>query len=175
MSDQTKKCSICKEEKSVTEFYPRGDRANAYRSHCKPCHAERTKSIYERRKVTEPDFLSNHAKYTKKWRTTKVGKNLVIRARSRAIAMGMEFDLTADDIKVPEYCPVLGIQLAVAEGIAADFSPSLDRIDSTKGYTPDNVEVMSYRANRIKNDSTFEEVEKLYHWYLKQKKEGKID
>ena len=40
-------------------------------------------------------------------------------------------------------------------------SPSLDRLDSSLGYTPENVWWISYRANRLKNDSTLEELEKL--------------
>ena len=39
-----------------------------------------------------------------------------------------------------------------------DNSPSLDRIDSSKGYTPDNVWVISRRANIIKHDATLEEL-----------------
>ena len=38
------------------------------------------------------------------------------------------------------------------------ISPSIDRIDSTKGYTKDNIQIISWRANRIKNDSTPEEL-----------------
>jgi predicted RND superfamily exporter protein len=39
-----------------------------------------------------------------------------------------------------------------------EYTPSLDRIDSKKGYTPDNVWVISHRANQIKNDATIEEL-----------------
>jgi hypothetical protein len=35
---------------------------------------------------------------------------------------------------------------------------SIDRIDPSKGYTPDNVWLISQRANRIKNDATPEEL-----------------
>ena len=44
------------------------------------------------------------------------------------------------------------------------YSPSLDRIDPNRGYTKDNIIVMSYRANRIKNDATKEEIKKLAEW-----------
>ena len=48
-------------------------------------------------------------------------------------------------------------------------SPSLDRLDNNKGYTKENISVISYKANRIKNDASFEEIEKLYLW-LKEKR-----
>jgi hypothetical protein len=42
---KTKKCSICKEEKSVSEFYPRyGKHGTPYQSHCKICHVKETTS-----------------------------------------------------------------------------------------------------------------------------------
>ena len=38
------------------------------------------------------------------------------------------------------------------------FSPSLDRIDSTKGYVPGNVWVISNKANRMKSNAAAEEL-----------------
>ena len=40
-------------------------------------------------------------------------------------------------------------------------SPSIDRIDPSKGYTKDNVWVISRRANTIKSNATVDEVEKV--------------
>jgi hypothetical protein len=36
-------------------------------------------------------------------------------------------------------------------------SPSIDRVDNTKGYSRDNIEVVSTRWNLLKRDSTVEE------------------
>lgn len=54
-------------------------------------------------------------------------------------------------------CPVLGVTLTWGEG---DFSnsPSIDRVDSTKDYTPDNCRVICRRANTIKSDATLREL-----------------
>jgi len=74
-----------------------------------------------------------------------------------------------NDLPLPDYCPALGIQLNY-NGIAGatpvwkgrtDASPSIDRIDSIKGYEPDNIQILSWRANRIKNDSTPEELKMI--------------
>lgn len=61
---------------------------------------------------------------------------------------------------MPIYCPVLGIKL-VPGGQIKDHSPSLDRIDNTKGYVKGNVHVISDRANRLKSDGTPEELMKV--------------
>lgn len=71
-----------------------------------------------------------------------------------------------ESFNVPDVCPILGIPLnydgTAGEGwTRKDDSPSIDRIDSSIGYTEDNIQIISWRANRIKNDSTPEELFKL--------------
>lgn len=43
-------------------------------------------------------------------------------------------------------------------------SPSIDRLDNTKGYVKGNINIISWRANRIKSDATLDELEKIYRW-----------
>lgn len=49
-------------------------------------------------------------------------------------------------------------------------APSIDRINQDSGYTKDNIRVISWRANHIKNDATLEELEKIVA-YVKGQKE----
>jgi hypothetical protein len=42
-----------------------------------------------------------------------------------------------------------------------DNAASIDRIDSTKGYLPGNVQVISYRANILKQNATLHELKCL--------------
>jgi hypothetical protein len=66
------------------------------------------------------------------------------------------------DIKIPNICPLLEISLIKHSTRDRHYdAPSLDRIDSTKGYTKDNIWVISHRANQIKNDATVDELEKI--------------
>ena len=71
------------------------------------------------------------------------------------------FSLNFEDLEWPEVCPVLGIELDYFALKASENSVSFDRIDPTKGYEKGNVAVMSWRANRIKNDGTAEEHRKI--------------
>lgn len=84
---------------------------------------------------------------------------LVNAARARSKKSGVEFDLTVDDFEIPDKCPLLGIELYVADGrkTVKYNSASLDRIDSSKGYTKDNIWIISFKANTMKSNSTLDE------------------
>jgi hypothetical protein len=96
-----------------------------------------------------------------KWYQKDPRSVMLLSAKARAKRDGLTFDLTREDIAIPDVCPVLGIPLYVGDRNHHDNAPSLDRKDSTQGYVKSNVVVISYRANRIKNDATIEELEKV--------------
>lgn len=100
-------------------------------------------------------------KYQAEWRHRNRERRLIIDARARAKKKEIEFDLELADVAIPERCPVLGIPLVFGEGAGGhrDGSPSLDRINNSKGYVKGNVRVISHRANSIKRDATLEELE----------------
>ena len=92
-------------------------------------------------------------------------KEMINRCKARAIAKGIDFNIDITDINIPNICPMLGIKLHVNRGSGGSHnSPSLDRIDNLKGYVKGNVHVISKRANVIKSDSSFDELEKIYNW-----------
>ncbi len=99
-------------------------------------------------------------KRRREWHRTEAGTidTLWRNAKSRAANKGMEFTIGRADIRIPEKCPVLGIPMMVGTRHIKDGSPSLDRIDNSRGYTPDNICVISYRANALKRDAALEEV-----------------
>lgn len=73
---------------------------------------------------------------------------------------------------VPDVCPILGIKLNYTgtgiEGFSrGEDSPSIDQIIPGKGYTKDNIIIISWRANRIKNDGTPEEHLAIYNYFSK--------
>jgi len=68
---------------------------------------------------------------------------------------GLEFSIDKEDILIPEKCPYLGFSFSFD---SRDTSPSLDRINPTKGYTRDNIQVISWRANRYKSNATVDDL-----------------
>ena len=68
---------------------------------------------------------------------------------------------------VPDVCPVFDVPLDFSTksiGDRNDFSPSIDRIDSEKGYEPGNCAIISWRANRVKNNGTATEHKLIWEW-----------
>lgn len=95
-------------------------------------------------------------------------RHIVYNARKRAKDSGIEFNLTKDDITIPELCPILKIPLFMGKGKRCENSPSIDRIDNSKGYTKGNVRIISARANAFKNNLTIEEVERILLYMKKE-------
>jgi hypothetical protein len=87
--------------------------------------------------------------------------------KANSINSGKEWTLEFGDLVWPTHCPILGIELDYFSEKRSDQSVSFDRIDSTKGYVKGNVQIISFRANRIKNDSTVEELHKIASYMMK--------
>lgn len=87
--------------------------------------------------------------YTREWK-------MWYAAKRRAEAKNLPFDITLEDIIIPDVCPLLGTTLnRDYEGDRQD-SPSLDKVVPSKGYVKGNIRVISDKANRMKQDITLE-------------------
>ena len=160
-----KVCTKCNEHKPLSEFNKKHDTKDGLRPYCKSCGIE---------------YQDNICSF-KRWFTSKKGG---------AKFAGGEFTIEPTDIpgvkirrfkgvhprwpkmwkaiEYPKVCPVFGIELEWEERVNGghDNSPSLDRIDSTKGYVKGNVMIMSNLANRMKSNSTLEQKKIEARYYL---------
>ena len=107
-------------------------------------------------------------KWGPKWKDEEWRKSAIYSAmkekfkNKKAHNTKYEFTIDFGDITFPTHCPILGIELDYfANNGRLENSPSFDRVDPLKGYVKDNVVIVSWRANRIKNDGTAEEHEKI--------------
>ena len=147
----TKKCTRCGELKSLSEFHKDRNAKSGIRSSCKSCILFYVKKFHN--SMTPSEYRS-YRMYNS--------------AKCRAKKKGMEFTIEMADIQVPETCPCLGIPLEITGYVqdenhkGSPNSPSLDRIDSSKGYTPDNIWVVSHRANTIMSNATPKELKLIY-------------
>jgi len=88
-------------------------------------------------------------------------------AKRRAVRLGVPFNIEVQDIEIPHTCPVMGIPIEHNWGDHrnSDYSPSLDRLIPSLGYTKGNVLVVSRRCNRIKSDATVAELRAIADFY----------
>ena len=148
-----KLCPVCQTEIPETAYKNRIYCSNKCRNHVMNSRVERQ---YARKLSRE----SYH-------RCKSLDKNIITfmlkNARSRASQKNIEFNLTEQDIHLPTHCPILGIELSKN---GRRYGYSLDRKDPTKGYTVDNVWVISQLANAMKWDSNKEERIAFANWVL---------
>lgn len=90
----------------------------------------------------------------KEYRQNNPHSAMIYAARSRAKANDIPFNITVEDIYFADLCPYLKVPMIKG----TMYAPSLDRIDPRLGYVKGNVEVISRKANVMKNNATTEEL-----------------
>ena len=145
------------------------ERINARQNEYRNQHSERlTEKAREYR--SRPEVAERVRQLGRKyWRENWVVYKLA-GLKQKARRMGLEFNIDPSDISVPTHCPVFGIPLFISEGVATINSPSVDRIDNTKGYIKGNVVVVSQKANTMKRAATVSEMRQLADFYEKLEK-----
>lgn len=135
-------CSKCNILKPFCDFIQRKDYINGVTASCKLCDKHLHTASWKRHKsklTTEERMLNN--------------------AKHRASKRGLEFSIELSDITIPEQCPIFRMPFV------GQYRASLDRINSTEGYVKGNIQVISHRANMIKNCATLDELEAIVsHW-----------
>lgn len=167
----TKICTKCGKTLPLDAFN-KGNGRFGRRTYCRECEhviqnseeAKARRRLYRQQMREDPEWAQRERRNDAIRRHTNkrsILLSLLRTAKQRAKMKGLEFSITEHDLSLPDACPLLGIPLKSAWGKATPDSYSIDRIDSSKGYIPGNVWVISKRANMIKSDATLEELELL--------------
>ena len=108
------------------------------------------------------------AEYHRSYRERNPEQMLLTSARNRARKKGIPFDLTVDDIVIPERCPILGVELTRNMGShgGTPTSASIDKIVPEKGYVKGNIQVISLLANNMKSSANSEQLITFAKWVL---------
>ena len=166
----TKICNQCKEEKLPTAFSLNNAAKDGLQYKCRICDV---KYQAQRRDANKSKFATYSREYQRGRRQDFDYRlqMLINASKQRAKSNSREHDINVEDIKsiypIDGCCPIFGIKLEFNVAGFRDSSPSIDRIDSTKGYTRDNIQVISWKANRIKGASSLQDLEMMVA-YLKQ-------
>lgn len=131
-----------------------------------------TRSEYQKKYRKEnKEYLREYSKvYQRNHYKKYPEKYLYWSIKGRASKQGLPFDLTLEDLgEVPSHCPILGIPIKRNTGglSRAQDSPSVDRIIPELGYVKGNIQIISMRANVMKNDASPEQLRRFADWVLR--------
>ena len=157
-NDEFRICSKCGNKKSTKLF---GKGSNWHR--CLDCYNKYNRSYYHQdvKKAREKQAAVRRGLNRGEFDAAKWMRLI---CRFRAKREGIPFSLEKEDIVIPVMCPVLKIKLTTPGKGVCENSPTIDRIDSKKGYIKENIAVISMRANRLKNNATISEIEQILAW-----------
>ena len=161
MRPAVKKCSKCKLIKSGLDFHISRHHPDGLRPDCVQCVNESKRSIQARaaeRRRRAACLIRDPIRY-------KV-MIMVISARKRAKQKGLPFDINNDYILniAPLLCPVLKMSLDYNASKLTSNSPTLDRFYPELGYIKGNVFVISHKANTIKQNASYEDLQNVANW-----------
>lgn len=125
-------------------------------------------SKYRSDPESRENYLHTQRNYKKKQRIKDPIKLLFWAARVRAKKFKLPFTIEIADLHCPALCPLLEIPIIVGDGARNANSPSIDKIDNSKGYIKGNVQIISWRANELKRDGTLEEFKLMIKNWEKQ-------
>jgi len=164
------KCYMCKEYKYPYEFSRSKIYKRGYDHRCKKCNRERAKKYHEdnkdkilakwreeRNNATKEQKLKKSIKH-KEWYWKNIKQRILWRTADRAKRTGIEFNITIDDIIIPEICPLLEVPFIRGGKHDKWYTYSLDRIDNSKGYVKGNIQVITYLANTMKSQASKKEL-----------------
>lgn len=175
------KCLRCEQWFGVINFRFESDDSEKLKVHCIYCEA-----IMKHDPIAKSEFASRMEKVGERetWKfnsgkpDSEKHKNTAgVEARNRrcpatrmlnstrsgAVKRGHEHTITKQDIKdvFVEKCPYLGIELDYAQSARGQVpynAATVDRIDNSVGYLPDNIQIISHLANKAKQDMSLEEL-----------------
>ena len=160
----TKVCNRCKDAKPLSAFTKDRSSKDGLQSKCRVCDVQ----YQAKRRNENPEQSLEYSRTYQKNRRKDYNyrlQMLINASKQRAKNKDREHNISVEDIKkiFPEdgCCPIFGMKLEFNSAGFRENSPSIDRIDSTKGYTPDNIQIISWKANRIKGYASVQELEML--------------
>ena len=153
------KCAKCKQLFPASMFYRDASTIHGRRYYCKPCDVAacrryRNGNKRKLRKARRIWYAKNKASishHNRKYRIRHRAETLMRSARDRARIKRLAFDLDRHVLELKERlalgkCELTGITLDIA-GRKQWNSPSIDRINPSRGYTYDNVRIVCYGVN----------------------------
>ena len=137
------------------------------KKYCSACYDQRRKDVarLHYKKHVEDGTIKEYrrrARHKQRIRYQDDRVRLVDRAKTRAKYKGVPCSIRPEDLTIPDLCPILGTVFQKC----SEYAMSIDEIIPGLGYVKDNVQIISMKANAMKNSATREELVKFAEWVL---------
>lgn len=164
------KCCACNKYKLTSDFSPSKSFKRGYDYRCKACNRERATSYHnDNRDKILTKWKKNRSRLTceeravmasknREWYEKTIKQRILYRAKERSKETGCPFNITEEDIILPELCPLLEIPFVYGSSKSKWYTYSLDKIEPHKGYVKGNIQVITYLANTMKSSASKEEL-----------------
>ena len=166
-----------KREKYYDDYCPSCKKAMQRRKRdigklCTQCTMSKVGKEYAEKRRLNPTGKSQSF-HNKSYRVRQLETNAFEYRLKRALSMckirakecNVPFDITLQDLieifPKDNKCPILDVEFVWGNKNSKELAPSIDRMIPQLGYVKGNINFISYKANRIKNDSTLAILEKL--------------
>ena len=160
---ETKICTICKQEKNITEFHKTKRTKDGYEYRCKEC-----------RKILFNKYYNKNKKEIFLRRAIKNPLKVLIYSR---LKYARKLNLPCDSINdlynylKPIYdqgeceCCHCKLESGITKGIGMkDNTHSIDKIIPEKGYIVGNVAILCWKCNRLKSNFNFNDYLNIMTW-----------
>tara|TARA_R100000008_G_scaffold43143_1_gene24943 strand:- start:37 stop:618 length:582 start_codon:yes stop_codon:yes gene_type:complete len=165
-------CSICKKHKPLSEFYNDKTSKHGLQYKCKSCKKEYHDNLCPFYKWFLPKRVPAQKRgieFTIEPEDIPGVKIREVITKSRSNNGYGSFSRiwkSWEAVEYPKVCPVFGMELDWGMNGRQPNSPSLDRIDPTKGYVKGNVMLISDLANSMKQNATPEQLKQFSRYHL---------
>ena len=147
INEEGRECSKCGEFKTWDNFTIDKQKKTGYRPNCKSCH----KDYWDNREVT-PRAVLSHLYSNQVYRCTRRNWTSLTYTREWLYDWAMENN----------FMELFNTWISKDRDI--NYTPSVDRIDSNKSYTKDNIQLMTWGDNNKKGRKESSKVVFLYDY-----------
>lgn len=175
-----KTCCKCKENKNLDEFHRCSRSEDGLNRRCKECvngynrnqykiNPEYSKKRKLRLSLRTEEQIENARQNGRDWYNTPTGRAKTLMkgviARNKKYKEVIDFDENyLKEIIENGRCQVTGLPFILGskkDGKKRAYSPSIDRIDNSKGYCKSNVRIVIWQFNLMKGELSDEELLEL--------------
>jgi hypothetical protein len=153
-------CKECQKTKFTKDFNKDKNGADGLFGICKECRGKKAASYYQdnkdRIRLRMAEYYEKNKDKWVEYKNLNRATKMWYTANKTAEKKNLPFNITIEDISIPESCPVCGIVMET--DTIRNKVPSLDKYEPSRGYVVGNIWVICFKCNTRKQDMTGEKM-----------------